>query len=113
MNWDKIKEKYPKAWEKCDNFIGCTWLELWHKESIYVLSGWLFRFFDEQGIYITVAFNNEFGQGEFHQYWIGEIDIKIEEDEYTGDYFERSKTRIEAEEKAFEQAFSILESKAA
>ena len=103
MDFNKIKEKYPKAWEKCDNFIGCTWLELWHKESIYVLSGWLFRFFDEQGIFITVEFNMF-----FHFNWkfitTPEID-KVGHSDY--DY----STRTEAKEKAFEKAFEILENK--
>ena len=111
MNWDKIKEKYPKAFDKYINWChaeDCPSIDCYEhtdRDS--------YDFFDEQVIYITVAFNNEFGQGESIQYWMGEIDIKLKEDEYEGDYFERSKTRIEAEEKAFEQAFSILESKVA
>jgi len=105
MNWDKIQKKYPKAW-----FSLKTW-NYQILDSSFSTDHRLIYFFDEQGIYITIAFNNEFGQGEFIQYWWGEIDIKVEKDEYSGEYYDKSKTRTEAEEKAFEKAFEILENK--
>ena len=50
MNWNLIKEKYPKAEELADNW-GDTHTIDWRQSD-----RWLYDFFDEQGIIIQIKF---------------------------------------------------------
>ena len=85
MNWNKIKEKYPKSEALIDKCIRTD-------RDLY-------DFFDEQGIYINAYKYSS-------KWWAYDImGIGIDESEI------QFKTRTEAEEKAFEKAFEILENK--
>jgi len=108
MNWDLIKEKYPKAYQ------------LWRKWGYYFNTQdkgrvrRLYDFFDEQGIIIEISLSY-FGDNNWYEY---NIDLLKDRDAYIGsvdepDYEEpyKTKTRTEAEEQAFLKAFEILESK--
>ena len=95
MNWNKIKEKYPKAHKKL--FDTC-------KVVIDIDSDRdLYDFFDEQGIIINVY--NLFGSfwWDIKEYYERLFAEHAKEDQY--------KTRTEAEEKAFTKAFELLEEK--
>ena len=101
MNWDKIKEKHPnagkllKGWyiklhkkpNDPDSNIGSLLCDL---EMIQQAPRTLYDFFDEQGVYLSSVH----GHRGFYVI-IGECD-------WQGDFY---KTRTEADEKAFEQAF--------
>ena len=50
MNWDKIKEKYPKAIELLDDWVYENHPDIAFKNIFYFLE----YFFDEQGIRINV-----------------------------------------------------------
>ena len=96
MNWNKIKEKNPKAYEKCRVYFGLT------KETDYYLTisiedRCLYDFFDEQGIIIEISFHPDKG-------WYAYINTNYID-------VNRMKTRTEAETVAFEKAFDILEKK--
>ena len=107
MNWNKIKEKYPKAW----GLFGDDWAIKRHiyydDERNYmeddvgspVSNRLLYDFFDEQRIYIEMHRN--IWRNSFWYYIIGTL--KLIKPNYP--------TRTEAEEKAFEKAFEILEGK--
>ena len=90
MNWNKIKEKYPKSEALIDKCIRTD-------RDLY-------DFFDEQGIYIGIGVPLP-GQ----DFWDAKITTP-EDYKYIHSTFP---TRTEAEEKAFERAFELLESKVA
>ena len=105
MNWQEIKEKYPKAFSLLDKSVDIHW-EL--EPERYQRLRFLYDFFDEQGISITVDWSHSEVDGSPE--WFYEITdfgfpAGIE------DVGDGVKTRIEAEEAAFNKAFSILESK--
>ena len=91
MKWDEIKEKYPK----------CCRLS-WNYQILdfkYGTDRRLYDFFDEQGINVSV---NAFLGFDYRIYRKADT-LASNEITFT--------TRIEAEEKAFEKAFGILEDK--
>lgn len=98
MNWDEIKQKYPKAY---DNWI--TWNQVNYntapaKDAVYILMvGSLFQFFDEQGILM--------GVNAVWETWLQTVEEDYEYYEFDG------YTRQEAEQQAFTKAFEILENK--
>ena len=110
MNWTKIKEKNPKAFEKCSEFLkqyefhyGEWFCKKTGVGMNYYIERDLFSFFDEQGIYIEVyvlGINDDFTASDW-QYDIA--NERIEEIDYP--------TRTLAEEQAYEKAFPILEEK--
>jgi len=110
MNFEEIKKKYPEAWDK---------FHIWLWESMGLppdeklpdlindrfesLSGWLFNFFDEQGIVIVLDLD------EKNQYktWLFEIS-----DNGHWEHIEYGfQTRPEAKQASFTKAFEILEQK--
>ena len=102
MNWNKIKEKCPKAWE------------LFRQSDYYGLQQQnhriFFDFFDEQGIIISIFGWHTFGVKILYSnigYSDSETNMVLSETGDNDDY----KTRTLAEEKAFEKAFEILETK--
>lgn len=119
MNFEQIKKKYPKAWEKFKDFnlhkrTGCfdknveDYIKSWKFES---LSGWLFRFFDEQNIVILIdAMSSKRFEGHYiwgykiFRYW---SDKSPAHDSHA----EILQIREEAEQAAFTKAFEILEKK--
>ena len=125
MNWQNIKTKYPKAFERLIKWLACSVEVKIEKTNLvtYVpaLPGHvvtrkdtmplrrLYDFFDEQGIYVWITL--PFGTDEGLDIFDGEIRL------VNGNYlFERisvcgTKTRTLAEEQAFLQAFKILEDK--
>ncbi len=122
MNWNKIKEQYPKAlkefmlWDFEDNetdfeeWVDTAWW-LINKRNIRDL----YDFFDEQGIYISIRYDNRWENpdstdSEVINYWDWDIDDSLNN---LGSSQVEEPTRTEAEEKAFEKAFEILESKVA
>ena len=111
MNWNKIKEQYPKAIELLDDWVYENHPDIAFKNIFYFLE----YFFDEQGIYIDVQPNL------ITPDLINKRKLKFSCEVYTNQgeflYEECGKTfwdtRTEAEEKAFEKAFEILELKLA
>lgn len=100
MNWNNIERKYPKAFGLYNNFANKL-------EGLCKLRD-LYDFFDEQEIYISIC-NYIANPVKFDFY----IQIKFTKLFAGEDYDSKDlyKTRIEAEEKAFEKAFEILEEK--
>ena len=104
MNYYKIKGSCPKAYALLikyysidESLIGTRYFP-----EDY-LGRNLYDFFDEQGIYIGIIYSYVEPEG-FH----AEIYNFSIRDRWYKHYYE---TRTEAEEKAFEQAFEILENK--
>jgi hypothetical protein len=99
MNWELVREKYPKAWQK---------LRDWDfKRPAINHPRRLYDFFDEQGIYINIS--RYFQPLGSYIEWVAIIDT---EDDFRVAYLNKRggyPTRTEAEEKAFEKAFEILE----
>ena len=100
MNWNEIKEKYPKAYEK---------YAMWHnyKNPNRIIKKRecddrdLYDFFDEQGLCITVRPWNLRLDKWLYTIW------NIDEDTTLIAH----PTRTEAEEKAFVKSFEILEAR--
>ena len=121
MNFEQIKNKYPKAYKMwLQFFYAKIWDELLKNEytkltktsefedftfslNIESLSGWLFKFFDEQGIVIVLNPDEQ----DKYKTWLYEICI-IGHWEYIKCNFE---SRPKAEQAAFEKTFGILEKK--
>jgi len=110
MMFEEIKKKYPKAYKRWIQFIYAkTWGELLKIEiqdfekftfslNIESLVGWLFRFFDEQEIYVDCYSCDNGNNWEYDLWYMKEL------------YFEQKfKTRQEATKQAFAKAFEILE----
>ena len=89
MNWTKIKKHYPKAWEECmKSEYGYTLKSSSDRD--------LYSFFDSENIFIETTHSAlGFGMG-----------ITYQDRTYVKAGF---KTRIEAEDWAFEKCFEILE----
>ena len=129
MNWNKIKEKYPKAFEK---FADWYWngmdFELLPNGTLYfeqiydggkgytittlsvkdiVVSRRWYDFFDEQKIYIEIT---KYKYSDRSLRWNYEITDE-QNYKYGDDIYEEENSRPEAEEQAFEKAFEILEEK--
>ena len=101
--FDEIKKKFPKAWQMFydwllyDAGIDSTMI-LCDPETV---SGWQYKFFDEQGIIIEIEYHIF---GEVFGYYIIGTWRKL----WTKENFN---TRQEAEQAAFTKAFGILEDK--
>ncbi len=93
MDWNKIKEKHPKAWNK---------LISWQEGKFGFICRQLYDFFDEQGIIIIIEYGLPSATEEYG--FIPSIRAEWPP-------LESYKTRTEAEEKAFEKAFEILNNK--
>lgn len=121
MNWQEIKEKYPKAFVLMHNFQ--------HKELAYkepyppiVLKDlsrfqenygirFLYDFFDGEGIWISIMRNHYYEDNmdnSLHEFFDWSITV---DSEYVADGEVEELTRTEAEEQAFLKAFEILENK--
>jgi|GEM_PF-5010737 len=137
MNWNNIKEKYPKAWNKLiefhnqkrdDNIMWIDHPDTWIMSGLHI-NGWelrhLYDFFDENDIYIS-AYKEDIGSDE----WEFAYDIQYLPKEYENakrrcshfetilsfkvhgaTYIGAWRNRDEAEEAAFTKAFEILEEK--
>ena len=98
MNWDEIKEKYPKAWFE---------LKSWNYQILDNPFGEdqrLFYFFDEQGIIIVLSYikGDVVDWWDYSIYQYGVVVINSGESLHH---------RTTIEEQAFEKAFEILENK--
>lgn len=134
MNWENIKTKYPKAWIKLEKYfaVSIDQDEEWQfgrlinewcaaDDSIYRCpfeNRKLYDFFDGQGIYIEICLDSEFtdydGEVVLPDCFCYQLyhNIKDAKDILSpAGFCAEFKTRIEAEEKAFEKAFEILENK--
>ncbi len=99
MSWDKINrvaEECPKARKQFREWVAKN---IAHNVGFCFECRDLFDFFDEQGIYISL------------HHIEGEFIYEIEDGNYFNDDAEYESTRTEAEEKAFEKAFELLENK--
>ena len=102
MMFDKIRQDNPKAWNKFyywllnDAGIDSTMI-LCDPETV---SGWLYKFFDEQGIYIEI-FSAPNPRCFFTQI-----------NRHPPMVIPKYNTRQEAEQAAFTKAFEILEERA-
>ena len=122
MNWNTIKEKCPKAFEKYKEWLedpvkinDLGWLG-WEEELPtfrFVNERYSFDFFDEQGIFIEVQ---PYLSEEQPEKWgwdiiMGDSKLSINADDrfYDYDCLKRSITRTESETEAFSKAFEILE----
>ena len=121
MNWDEIKEKHPKAWEKLNRWAKSEGFSI---EFITTggesLGRILYDFFDEKKVYIDVGPTLNYKEGVIRNtphglLFSSEVYTKHERnghdrpflyEETFGSFWD---SRIEAEEKAFEKAFEILE----
>ena len=94
MNWNNIKEKYPKARELLSKYLSgrAEYCFEWNTRALY-------DFFDEQGIYISLHHLED------------EFVYEIEDGKDLNSSGEYESTRTEAETRAFEKAFEILENK--
>ena len=113
MNWNEIREQYPKAWEVFwkwkpylklyeDNKLGWEYTDGVHQILMFAsfVERDLYDFFDEQKIYIIV---------EYQENRAYPFSAKILEDGYQNSALLFGDSRSEAENKAFEKAFEILE----
>ena len=121
MNWTEIKEKYPKAWDKLFEMFDEGVLEneiVFDNEPSYIsdiirfeknvpllFGRLLYDFFDEQGVYVEIF--RAFSYTNKLQYWDWGVGNDDHFNAITGEVEEP--TRTEAEGKAFEKAFKILE----
>ena len=99
MDWNLIKEKYPKVFAKCK-----VWIESTKGTFLQTDPRDLYDFFDENGIYIYAC--GAMSEGHIKKFWYA-MDFLEEPSEY-GEYVD---TRTEAEEQAFMKALEILEEK--
>ncbi len=105
--FEEIKKKYPKAWEKWQNYtkdhclaVRIDYTEFYVSgEDFLDIIGWLFKFFDEQGIHIAIDWNN-FKYS--YTLYVPHHDIVSDDSSWY-------ESRIEAWEAAFTKAFGILE----
>ena len=116
MNWNEIKEKYPKALTCLAKMFDKDISDKGLDSLVSVLEmAWqdrdLYDFFDEQGIYIGIIYQYYYNTLDTcdHYYFDWEIMFGVDDKIISSDVEES--TRTEAEEKAFEKAFEILESK--
>ena len=105
MNWQETKEKYPKAWMKADNYFGCSRMgDIYGDRHPNVRD--LYDFFDEQGIWIMITPPASLDEG------VNYFDCTISYlDGFWGNDGREYKTRLEAEQAAFNKAFEILENR--
>ena len=107
MNWTNIKKKYPKVWELFVVFRAKANTIADEKGSrdgdIFKLRD-LYDFFDEQGIAISIVWTMHPTEDRLEYYYDFAVDnvAAFESDKHYP-------SRTEAEEKAFEKAFKILE----
>ena len=104
MNWTEIKEKYPKASRLLINYydIDDSLIGIRYFVEDYLARN-LYDFFDSQEIYVCIEYR--YGTASLPRwYWMVKQDNAANEQD-------SSQTRTEAEEKAFEKAFEILEDK--
>ena len=104
MNWTEIKEKYPKASRLLINYydIDDSLIGIRYFVEDYLARN-LYDFFDSQEIYVCIEYR--YGTASLPRwYWMVKQDNAANEQD-------SSQTRTEAEEKAFEKAFEILENK--
>jgi len=110
MNWNEIKEKYPKAveliYECADKYAIGAFID------DYKYNRLLYDLFDEQGVYISAFYTAHWTnaeESEWRSYFDWEIYDKAFEN--IGSSEVEEPTRTEAEEQAFTKAFEILEEK--
>jgi hypothetical protein len=120
MNFQEIKNKYPLAYNKLvseyekdiykdfqikNNYSDKRIFEIKeHDMQDDICNCDLTRFFDEQGIIISIDYDRD------NEWFTFGIDFKLYNEKlYVG--YEAIKTRPEAEEKAFMKGFEILEEK--
>lgn len=115
MNWEKIKEKYPKAYREFQKFLGSAFDENFWTLSFTTQIGHFFKFFDERGIIVASGYGDDFQAFE----WEILLD-EFKDDETTSvkefsvfySSFGAKKThpdRPSALKEGFEKAFEILE----
>ena len=112
MNWEKIKQNYPKAHDQWITFCQANYGTAPAKDASYILMvGSLFKFFDAQDIMVSVYFTSEYinieVNDEFRVYFFCDISDKNDDRIFVSN--KRHKTRKEAEEEVFTKAFEILE----
>ncbi len=114
MNWNKIKPKAHKQFKKWVT-KNIAWYDGFCWDEIYgdFEERHFYDFFDGQGIYISIKYdcrwkNPDSTDSEVISFWDWEIDDSLNN---LGSSDVEEPTRAEAEEKAFEKAFGILENK--
>ena len=112
MNWGNIRFNYQEAFRLLLNEKHWVWQDdnqevcYTHEMDSFVNTRDLYTFFDEQKIYIDIHYHWEY-QKETRIWFAWKILSKQGFKTAQEPYF----SRTEAEEKAFEKAFSILEEK--
>ena len=112
MNWNLIKEKYPKVADKLikhyqidDSLIGYRYfMEDYLRRNLY-------DFFDENGIHISIMHNHYYEDNmdnTLHEFFDWSVTV---DSQYVADGDVEEPTRTEAEEQSFLKAFEILEEK--
>lgn len=119
MNWKQIAKKYPKAIEKFGEWYCCTndsmWISYDKSQAVFCKIGHesevndrdLYEFFDENGITIIIDLFSQdrpaLSPASVFGWKLFGIAFIPNSNAY--------KTRLEAETKAFEKAFEILNKK--
>ena len=102
MNWNKIKEKYPKAEKILQEWLSGRYD--WNTRDLY-------DFFDEQGIYISIMYTYYWNSLDESDHYHFDWEIMFDTDDKIISAEVEEPTRTEAETIAFEKAFEILENK--
>ena len=116
MNHEEIKKKYPKTWEKFEDFAienpeleadvfgySDDYVDDINRLSLITLSGYLFGFFDKQGIYINFVCERNTPDDYLYSFKWFIRGYAVSKEEYDN--------RPKAWEAAFIKAFSIIEEK--
>ena len=109
----EIAKKCPKAWDKFENFAivdseleadsfgySDDYVDDINRLSLTTLSGYMFKFFDNQDIYIIVVYD-KIAHDDFYLFRWCIRGYVVSKEEYHN--------RQEAEQAAFKKAFEILE----
>ena len=110
MNWQEIKDKYPKAWEAFEGSVGRIYFSAFGKPYSVLMEGSpedylnprLYYFFDSKGMYISVHLDTI--KKECKWCWV--LRDGATYGDVTAAYFFGSRT--EAESAAFTKAFEVL-----
>lgn len=117
MNWDKIKESYPKGWEVFKKFcyietdvfydVNDEIINIYDSEIDFEnVSGWLYKFFDENKICVFVRPVNILKSKDFIAIVFANQVMPYGKQSLHRNSFT---TRSEAEKAAFKKAFEVLE----
>ena len=113
LNFDIIKQKYPKSFERCLNWWKRTGVNI-SKETMceFSYSAFNYSFFDDNNIFIIIDKDYELIRDVEERKYLNTWNYKLQnESGYLGIERENIKSRFEAEQEAFMKSFEYLEKK--